>query len=179
MTWIWEVMFCSLLMSSGFKVGVNLLLLRGIYSPQERVDGLDSQGQLFCKEGSGLFCSHNLEMVEQQTFYMLYYQHSWASSTSTECHVLPLILTKNAPVEILWAWIVGQNKSARCLQIILQQCSWSNAGAIHFMHAVLRYQSPLLTSKEESNICSNTLKDELNPKLPGLICLQLVSEWKF
>jgi len=53
------------------------------YSPRERVDGLDSQGQLFCKEGSGLFCLHNLEMVEQQTFYMLYYQHSWASSTST------------------------------------------------------------------------------------------------
>ena len=98
---------CSLLMSSGFKVGVNLLLLRGIYSPQERVDGLDSQGQLFCKEGSGLFCSHNLEMVEQQTFYMLYYQHSWASSTSTECHVLPLILTKNASAEILWGWIVA------------------------------------------------------------------------
>ena len=79
----------------------KLLILCGIYSPWERVDGLDSQGQLFCKEGSGLFCLHNLEMVEQQTFYMLYYQHSWASSTSTECHVLPLILTKNAPAEIL------------------------------------------------------------------------------
>jgi len=47
---------------------MSLLLLRGIYSPRERVDGLDSQGQLFCKEGSGLFCLHNLEMVEQQTF---------------------------------------------------------------------------------------------------------------
>jgi len=83
---------------------VSLLLLRGIYSPRERVDGLDSQGQLFCKEGSGLFCLHNLEMVEQQTFCMLYYQHSWASSIARECHVLPLMLTKNAcaPAEILW-----------------------------------------------------------------------------
>jgi len=80
---------------------MSLLLLHGIYSPRERVDGLDSQGEMFCKEGSGLFCSHNLEMVEQQTFYMLYYQHSWASSTSTECNVLHLILTKNTPAEIL------------------------------------------------------------------------------